>query len=52
MEPKSQAQSVVDYLALRIGQLEVEKAVLIEQLESKDLEYKKLKKYISKDNGT
>lgn len=52
MEPKSQAQSIVDYLASRIGQLEVEKAVLVEQLESKDFEYQKLKTYISKDNGT
>lgn len=38
MEAKSQAQFVVDQLALRIGQLEVEKAVLLNQLEAKEVE--------------
>lgn len=39
MEAKSQAQFVVDQLASRIGQLEVEKALILNQLEAKEVEF-------------
>ncbi len=48
MEAKSQAQFVVDQLASRIGQLEVEKAVLLNRLESKEVE---LRNAITKEVG-
>ncbi|WP_165843824.1 hypothetical protein [Planococcus halotolerans] len=51
MNPRSQGQMVADQLAARVGQLELEKAIIQANLESKTHECEAYKEEIGKLKG-